>query len=312
MPRLSVCITHYNRPDKLSSTLESLAAQTRPPDEVLLWDDHSPKDPSRIARAFEGRFRSFIYHRNARNLGMPGNLNAVIRAASGDLIANLHDADEFHPELLESWEKVLTSNPSVGIVFCGLDAKTRRPDIGRIRLDDFREVTPGRDFFECAYVGASASPIWGTVMARREAYQLHLPFDPLFGPWADVDMWMRICQTHDIGYVRRPMIILDGSDTDYRSFRWEKVRLLHAMHFINIDRVATNPQQRKRWIARQRRHSTLMLLRHFIGRARRLDLAGVVAGAKLVRDWARLASGRAPEIGARFTYESWTAAHRNR
>lgn len=293
MPRLSVCITHYNRPEKLSASLESLAAQTRPPDEVLLWDDHSPRDPTMIARAFQGKFRRFIYHRNERNLGMPGNLNAVIGAASGDLVANLHDADEYHPELLESWERVLISNPSAGIVFCGLDARTRsRTKGGRVWLSDFGEVTRGRDFFERAYVGTSSSPIWGTVMARRSVYQMHLPFDQRFGPWADVDMWMRICQTHDIGYVRRPLIILDDSDTAYRRFRWEKVRLLHSMHFINIDRAAESPSQHARWTSRQRRHSTLMLLRHFAGRACRLDIAGIVEGARFVGDWGRLISGR--------------------
>jgi len=43
MSKVSVCLTHYNRPEKLAATLESLAAQTRAPDEVFMQDDCSPK-----------------------------------------------------------------------------------------------------------------------------------------------------------------------------------------------------------------------------------------------------------------------------
>jgi glycosyltransferase involved in cell wall biosynthesis len=75
MPRISVCLTHYDRPDKLAATLESLARQTRVPDEVLLWDDCSPRDPTEVVRSFEARFPHFVYHRNERNLGMPGHRN---------------------------------------------------------------------------------------------------------------------------------------------------------------------------------------------------------------------------------------------
>jgi glycosyltransferase involved in cell wall biosynthesis len=291
VPFLSVCITHYNRPEKLATTLETLANQTRPPDEVLLWDDHSPRDPTEVARAFEGRFRRFVYRRNPANLGMPGNLNSVIREARGDLIANLHDADEFHPELLELWERALASHPSAGIAFCGLDAKSRARTRGKTWLHDFGPLTSGRDFFERAYVGASGSPIWGTVMARRSVYERHLPFDERFGPWADVDMWMRVCGTHDIAYVRRLLITLDDSETAFRQYRWEKVRMLHAMHFMNIRRMARDQSELARWLARQRRHTLGRIIRHLLSPVSRVDMKRTIKGLSMTPDWIRLLSG---------------------
>ena len=83
MPKISVCLTHYERPEKLAVTLESLARQTRIPDELFLWDDCSKNDPSAIVRQWEGCFPHFVYNRNTTNLGMPGNLNAVIAQATG-------------------------------------------------------------------------------------------------------------------------------------------------------------------------------------------------------------------------------------
>ena len=185
--KLSVCLTHYNRPHLLAATLESLARQTRLPDEVLVWDDCSPNDPTEVAKNYAGRFPKFIYHRNARNLGMPGNLNAVLACTTGELIANLHDADEYHPTLLQKWEEALLRHPRAGLVFCGLDATTASTDGEKIWIHPCAEYTAGRDFFRQHYVGNSSSIIWGTVMVRREVYARHLPFDSQFRNWADLD-----------------------------------------------------------------------------------------------------------------------------
>ena len=281
MSRVSVCLTHYNRPEKLAATLESLAAQSRAPDEVFVQDDCSPKDPTEVARAFQGRFKHFVYERNEENLGMPGNLNKVIRKATGDFVANLHDADEFHPRLIERWIEMLSRHPSAGLAFCGYDAKAKPSQLqthGRIWVHDFDECTPGRDFFKRAYVGSSSSPIWGTVMVRREVYERHLPFDSRFGMWSDVDMWMRVCGTHDIAYVAEPLIILDNTDTPVRKFHWGKVYVAHAMHFENIRRMARDTEEQAAWLGKQRRHSLRKYARYLAGRMIHGDFKSLVGG----------------------------------
>lgn len=284
MARVSVCITHYNRPDKLAATLESLARQTRQPDEVFLWDDHSPRDPTEVALSFKNRFRHFVYHRNEQNLRMPGNLNAVVAQATGDFVANLHDADEFHPRLLEKWEAALVKNSTAGLVFCGLDAATKSQGAAPVWIHDFVECSPGRSFFKNVYVASSSSPIWGTVMVRREAYARHLPFDSRFRAWADVDMWMRICGTHDIAYVAEPLIILDHSPTPARAFSWEKFLITHRMPTVNIHRIAANDVERKEWLARQQRWTRRWYLKHLSGRLVRGEIRPFFEGLALWRE----------------------------
>ena len=71
MATISVCVTHYNRAQKLADTLESLARQTLMPDEVFVWDDKSPVDPEPVVMQFRHRFHRLVYHRNVENLGMP-------------------------------------------------------------------------------------------------------------------------------------------------------------------------------------------------------------------------------------------------
>jgi hypothetical protein len=216
---------------------------------------------------------------------MPGNLNAVVREAGGDFVANLHDADVYHPLLLETWERALLAHPSAGLVFCGAMAETPAGDDDRIWLHDYRPMTEGRRFFEGAFVGQSSSPIWGTVMVRRDAYEQHLPFNGRFGGWADVDMWMRICGTHDICYVPQPLITLHQGSHFRSTFRWDVIHLLLSMHVLNIDRMAGSPSERRLWQSRQRSHAARLLARLFLGRAVRLEGGQCMRAVRMWRDW---------------------------
>ena len=229
-PRISVCITHYNRPEKLKATLESLARQTRIPDEVFLWDDCSPNDPTEVARAWEHRFAHFVYHRNERNLNMPGNLNAVISKATGDYIANLHDADEFDPQLIERWADALDRHPSAGMVYCGLESPIPSADRPKFWLDaTIPPISNGIEFFRTRFMHKWSSVIWGTAMVRKSVYEKLLPFRAEFRNWADVDMWMRISLNYNVAYVDLPLIRTDEGETPLRGFNWEKIFIQHRM-----------------------------------------------------------------------------------
>jgi len=227
-PRISVCITHYNRPEKLGATLASLARQTRMPDEIFLWDDCSPNDPTAVAAKWKEAFPHFVYHRNERNLNMPGNLNAVISQATGDYIANLHDADEFDPRLIELWADALTRHPSAGMVYCGLESPRPGNTPSQFWLNtEIPPLSNGIAFFEKHFLHKWSSLIWGTAMVRKSVYDDLLPFREEFRNWADVDMWMRISLNHDMAYVDLPLIKTDEGDTPLRGFDWEKVFIQH-------------------------------------------------------------------------------------
>ena len=229
-PRISVCITHYNRPEKLGATLASLARQTRMPDEIFLWDDCSPKDPTEVARAWQDKFPHFVYHRNERNLNMPANLNEVISRASGDFIANLHDADEFDPRLIELWAAALEAHPSAGMVYCGLESPIPGAPEPKFWLaPEIAPLTNGRAYFRKHFLHKWSSPIWGTAMVRKSVYDALLPFRDRFRNWADVDMWMRIALNHDVAYVDLPLIKTDEGETPLRGFDWKKVFIHHRM-----------------------------------------------------------------------------------
>ena len=237
MARITVCLTHYGRNAKLAATLESLANQTRKPDEVFLWDDHSPEDPAGIAERFRHRFRHFVYRRNEQNLGMPGNLNSVLAQATGDYVANLHDADLFAPQLLEKWTRALDAHRSAAFVFCRVTGRNESQDQ---RLRGCGALTPGSEFNRRYLLNSwrGSSPIWGTVMARRSFYQRYLPFEPRFGCVADVDMWMRLSMAGDVAFVDEALIEADPASHFVRGVNWQLVHALRRLHAENVARFS--------------------------------------------------------------------------
>lgn len=211
-PRISVVLTTYNRADVLFNTIEDILAQTEKNFELIVCDDHSPDGTESVVRDFMARDARIRYHRGVKNVGMPGNLNAGLLLARGDYIANIHDGDRYAPDLLAEWSQCLDRHPRMGFVFNQYQTLDSKGAPLKLYTESLDECTPGflvleRYFFRNR---AFTSPIWGTVMARRECYLPNSLFDSRFGFYSDVDMWMRLLETYDVGYVSKPLITLPG------------------------------------------------------------------------------------------------------
>jgi glycosyltransferase involved in cell wall biosynthesis len=287
--KLSVVLTTYRRAPLLDRTFASIAAQTRPPDEVVVSDDCSPDDTAQVVAGWRGRLPGLVYRRNETNLNMPGNLNAAVRAASGDFIANLHDGDEYAPTLLEKWERALDEHPTAGIAFCGLGGwPVTTKHGGGVLLYDIAPFTEGREFFERHLLHRVGCPIWGTVMARRSAYEKLLPFDARFGFVSDVDMWMRMCLEHDVAYVNEPLIRLDHSPSDQRTlgtYNWQWLEWVRQIHLANIDRFFAGDAERlARERATHRRTFQRFWAARLLGRLKAGDLKGLRMGVRTARN----------------------------
>jgi glycosyltransferase involved in cell wall biosynthesis len=213
---------------------------------------------------FKRQFRGHvIYSRNENNLGMPGNLNKALSLASGRLILNLHDGDVYSPGLFERGVALLQRYPNAGLAFWD-DA-----DRWGTKLE-VNEITPGSDFFERFFLPRANSIIWGTALVRAEVYGRLLPFDPTFKAWADVDMWMRICQSYDIAHLDGGPFVRLLEEGPFRAWNWEKALMIHRIFLINISRMFCDNELRQKteirrrvWIGRR------AWCRHMIGRIRR-------------------------------------------
>jgi len=211
-PRVSVVLTTFNRAEVLRSTLDTIVNQTLDDFELIICDDASPDHTASVAEEFSAKDSRISYHRNARNLGMPGNLNEGIRRSTGVYVANLHDGDIYSPDLLEKWAAALDRNPGAAFVFNQYRALNDDGTTMRVFREDLPPVLEGKRLLEDLFFRRwhFDSPVWGTVMARRSAYIEAGLFDPRFTFISDVDMWMRLAETHDVAYVAEPLISIAG------------------------------------------------------------------------------------------------------
>ena len=108
----------YNGAAFLSAQLQSILAQTRPPDEIVICDDGSTDG----TRAFLEQFKEessipIALHFNKQNLGSVKNFEQAITLCTGDVIALSDQDDVWRTDKLRLFEIILSNSPSVGLVF---------------------------------------------------------------------------------------------------------------------------------------------------------------------------------------------------
>jgi len=236
-PKVSVCLTTYQRPQGLTRSLESILAQDYSEFELIISDDHSSDETEQICKAYVARDKRVRYSRNASNLKMPGNLNAAISMARGEYIANLHDGDVYRPDLIAQWAAALDKYPTAAFVFNALEVLNADLSHRQYHLHPYPPLLPGSQLLD-DMLNRWDSPVWGTVMARRSAYESAGPFDERFGFLSDIDMWMRLALRHDVAYLREPLISITPRESDhpYAFVSWELNSILEDLHRTNLER----------------------------------------------------------------------------
>ncbi len=110
--RITAIITTYNRSHLIDETIESVLAQTRPADEVIVVDDGSTDDTLACVKAYEGRVRILA----KENGGVSSARNAGIQAASGEWVTFLDDDDLWYPERLAVFERDMAgADPDIAV-----------------------------------------------------------------------------------------------------------------------------------------------------------------------------------------------------
>ena len=223
-PSISICLTSYNRAHLIGATIESLLAQDLGDFELLVQDNASSDGVEEVCRRYERLDGRVSFQANASNLAMPGNLNAAIGRARGEFIANVHDGDLYRPDLLRRWRDALVRQEAA-FVFNDLEVVDHDGRTTGFHRHDFQERLPPREL-TAFMLERFDSPVWGTVMARADAYRRHGLFKPEFSFIADVEMWMRLNLHHPVAFVAQPLIKITPHEADrpYAYVNWDLER----------------------------------------------------------------------------------------
>lgn len=237
-PSVSICLVTYNRDKLLPLTIDSLLRQSYGDFELIISDDASTDGTERICRDYAKSDRRIRYIRNTRNLGMPGNLNSSLQAATGRYLANLHDGDTYREDLIARWKLALDSHPTAGFVFNAYKSIDKGGN-HIIYRETYPALIPGWKL-GIRLLSRWDSCVYGTVMTRREVYEKIGWFDPAFANFADVDMWLRIASEYDAAYVDETLIDLMPKDPArfYAFVHWQVLFWIFAIHRENLRRYS--------------------------------------------------------------------------
>jgi glycosyltransferase involved in cell wall biosynthesis len=185
MTRVSIAMTTFEGSRYVDAQLESFAAQTRPPDQLVVCDDLSTDDTVDRIRAFAERVAFDVrVKRNPTRLLTTPNFAKAVSLTDGDVVFFADQDDVWHPDKIETLVAELDAHPEVGCVFSnGRVVNEAQQPIGYRLWDSLwfdegerRKVREGRalEVFARHVVAA------GTTFAFRGSFRdLILPFPDL-------------------------------------------------------------------------------------------------------------------------------------
>ncbi|HIJ67657.1 MAG TPA: glycosyltransferase family 2 protein [Planctomycetes bacterium] len=205
---IGVVIPAYNSASHIRRAIDSVLAQTRLPDEIIVADDGSTDNTADIVEGY-GAAVKLIRRPNA---GASVARNTAINAVSSNWIAFLDSDDEWLPEKLLVQSELLRRNSELvwataNFIYCHCG---RNKHNQKLEEEKGRMLLNGKDFFQdyfAAYIKAAAG--WtGTMIVKRSVLIEAGLFRPEQLRFNDEDMWWRIAYRYPvIGYTPEPLAI---------------------------------------------------------------------------------------------------------
>lgn len=207
---VSVVIPSHNRVHVLGRALDSVLAQTRPADEIVVVDDGSEDGTADWLARHYPQVRML----GQANRGVSAARNRGIGAARGEWIALLDSDDEWLPHKLQRQLDALAAHP--GHRLCHADEIWIRHG-RRINPMNKHAKSGGRIFQRCLPL-CVISP--SAALLHRSLFDEVGLFDEALPACEDYDLWLRICATEPVLYVDAPLIVKHGGHEDQLSRRF--------------------------------------------------------------------------------------------
>ncbi len=120
--RFSVAMCTFNGGTYLLHQLESIAAQSRLPMEIVICDDGSEDDTLLLIQNFASRARFPVkVSVNKARIGSTKNFEKAIQQCQGDVVVLCDQDDVWHQEKISRLEGAFSACPEVGLVFSNAD-----------------------------------------------------------------------------------------------------------------------------------------------------------------------------------------------
>lgn len=119
MSTTAILVTNYNNGPWLRACLDSALAQTRPADEIIVYDDGSTDESRSILASYGDRIRVLLGDKVAGRSGIASQgagVEATFAVCSAEHIYLLDGDDVFLPEKIERYEAAWAKRPEAAMV----------------------------------------------------------------------------------------------------------------------------------------------------------------------------------------------------
>lgn len=205
-PVISVLLPVYRGAAHLEESLESVLGQRGVEFELVALDDGSDDESPRILQRSERHPRVRLMRR-ADNRGLFTTLNELISASRSPILHLWAQDDRMLPgclaRTLEFWE----AHPGLGMAHSQYDVIDEQSMVvERAKVDTTPTVIP-------PWLSAQLSYYWGclpgniaNVSLRRAVVDQVGGFDPTYRVAGDWDLWTRITEHHDAGFIAQTLL----------------------------------------------------------------------------------------------------------
>jgi len=185
MSKISVIIPCYRDAKTIGRALESVWAQTRAADEVIVVNDCSPEkdEIENVVRGFPG----VIYVWNESNVGLAASRNIGIETSRCEIVSFLDADDELHPQKIEFQAEVLRKGKAVSCA-------NRRigPATSPVSIKKYKTIGRVREFSESVRIIYRNRLTGASLMAYKEDLKAVGGYDSFLRSCEDYDLWLRL------------------------------------------------------------------------------------------------------------------------
>jgi glycosyltransferase involved in cell wall biosynthesis len=209
--KISVVIPAYNAAGWIRRAIDSVLAQTRPADEIIVVDDGSTDGTADAVRTYGGAVRRIAQS----NAGVSAARNAGILAAASDWIAFLDADDEWLPDKLKAQTYLLDRNPelvwvSSNYYHCYEVSTVRMPQLDERAVAAINEKLGDDEFFKTYFDAflCRANGNMDTLVCRKDYLVKAGLFRPAMKNAEDDDLHLRVAYLGlPFGFVCRPLAV---------------------------------------------------------------------------------------------------------
>lgn len=167
---VSVCIPTYNQSHYLELAVRSAYNQTLKPDEIIVSNDCSTDDTKAVLEKLQNEIPTLKVINQPINLGIAKNVDACLRAASGDYIIRLDSDDLLQPRYTETLVRQMELYPEAGYGHAAVQEIDQYGNKTRIRnLMRVSGYQSGEDALKLAIKGYKVAA--NIILFRRKALE---------------------------------------------------------------------------------------------------------------------------------------------